>query len=468
MLESSGLTVGGMVRDSTKSPEIEVKCPSDNNQETLSGHCKNGFFSIISDIPKGIWGISLFGLFLGMSTTMVYSQLSLFLKNDLGLTVSQIANLDGIVESVAFITRIFSGPISDFFKERKLILLIGCFVTLASRSFLPMVTNFFGTFITQISERIGNGLQATPRDALIADLTPRSIRGKVFGFTRSVKTIGGLIGGVLAVTLMGYYSNNFRFVFKLAVIPVVIAAACLFFVKPTSREEKIDKKENPFKRKYLKSLDFSFWKLIALAFIFQLGHFTEHLFPIYMENFVGTRVACTVGTVINLGQICLAFTIGILADKFGKGKFIRFCIFQMFISNLLFLLAGHISNFTSFSIDMSRFFGEDFVINSQAWCVYLGAFLWGGQLSAIEGLFLAIISEQVSFYLRATAMGIYSLILGFGYWIASNLGGSIWESFGSQYTFGYSIFFCCSSFLLSFVLLPKKYNTSPVHKEIKA
>ena len=432
-------------------------------------HCKNGFFSEISKIPKGIWAISLFGLFLGMSTTMVYSQLSLFLKNDLGLTVSEIANLDGFVECVAFVTRVFSGPISDFFRERKLILCIGCFVTLGARSFLPIVSSFAGIFGIQFSERVGNGLQATPRDALIADITPRSIRGRVYGLTRSIKTAGGLLGGLIAVILMGYYSDNFRQVFKFAIIPVVLASICLMFVKNTNRgnKGKSEKKETPFKRKYLRSLDHSFWKLIILAVVFQLGHFTEHLFPIYMQNFVSTRVACTVGLVINTGQILLAFTIGFLADKFGKGKFIRFCMLLMFISNLLFLFAGSSYNMFSFSLDLSRFFGPDFVVNSQACCVYLGAFLWGGQLSAIEGLFLAIICEQVVFHLRATAIGIYSLILGGGYWIASTMGSRIWETegLGCRYTFVYSLTFCVLGFLLSFVFLPKKYNSATLQRK---
>ena len=436
----------------------ENKSPDDSPDTT--SRCSNGFFSVFKQIPKGVFAISLFGLFLGMSTTMVYSQLSLFLKNDLGLTVSQIANLDGIVESVAFITRIFSGPISDFFRERKLLLMIGCFVTLGARSFLPVIHSFFGAFTAQFCERIGNGLQATPRDALIADLTPRHLRCQTFGFTRSVKTIGGLLGGVIAVTLMGYFAGNFRTVFQWAVVPIILAAICLAFVKPRrddiQQEEHGDRRENPFKRKYLKSLDFAFWKLMILAMLFQLGHFTEHLFPIYMEQFVNIRVASTVGTIVNFGQICLAFTIGVLADRFGKGRFIRACIALMIISNLLFICAPYLPNI---SFDALTWFGDDFILNPAALSVYFGVFLWGGQLAAVEGLFISIISEQIVFRLRATAIGIYSLLLGLGYWLASNIGGSIWEGMGSSYTFYYSLFFCCCSFVLSFVLLPRKYNS---------
>ena len=88
-------------------------------------------------------------------------------------------------------------------------------------------------------------------------------------------------------------------------------------------------------------------------------------------------------------------------------------------------------------------------------------------MSAIDGLFLAIICEQVVFHLRATAIGIYSLILGWGYWIASNMAAAIWsaEGFGCDYAFVYSITFCVLAFVLSFVLLPKKYNVTLVKKE---
>ena len=259
--------------DTIESSEVlENKRQSTDCTDQGGSHCRNGFFSIIRGIPGGIWAVSFFGFFLGMSTTMVYSQLSLFLKNDLGLEVLEIANLDGIVESMAFITRIFSGPISDFFRERKLILWIGCLVTLGARSFLPIVSGYAGVFGIQFSERIGNGMQATPRDALIADITPRNMRGSVYGLTRSIKTTGAFLGGVLALVLMGYYANNFREVFKFAIIPVVLAGICLLFVKDNNKLAKekkaeVKKRENPFKRKYLRSLDFSFGKLILLAFL---------------------------------------------------------------------------------------------------------------------------------------------------------------------------------------------------------
>lgn len=87
-------------------------------------------------------------------------------------------------------------------------------------------------------------------------------------------------------------------------------------------------------------------------------------------------------------------------------------------------------------------------------------------MSAIEGLFIAIICEQVVFHLRATAIGIYSVIFGIGYWISSRIGSFIWEAegFGCEYTFIYSLACCALALVFSFVLLPRKYNFAVISK----
>jgi len=90
--------------------------------------------------------------------------------------------------------------------------------------------------------------------------------------------------------------------------------------------------------------------------------------------------------------------------------------------------------------------------------VFIGAFLWGGQMTAIQGLFLSLISEKVSVHLRATAMGIYFCMLGIAYLFASKIAGRICDACGYQYAFLYSITFSITALCLIKVLLPKKEN----------
>ncbi|MDR1551477.1 MAG: MFS transporter [Holosporaceae bacterium] len=407
------------------------------------GHCKNGFFFALRNLPNGIFAVSLFGLFLGTSTTMVYSQFSLFLKNELGLSTADVTLLDGIVESLSFIVRAFSGPVSDFLRERKMILYAGCFITLFARSFMSIANSWWGVLLLQSSERIGNGVQATPRDALIADLSPSEFRGRAFGFSRSMKTIGSLLGTLIAMRIMLMTHDDYRVVFGYAVIPVIIA---IFFLskirnsqeinKATSSPQQIKKKtEYPFQRRYLRSLDHTYWKILLLAFISEMAHFSEHAFPIYANQFISTALSGSSGSFISLGQVLLSFPIGFLADRYGRRRLICTCIMLMILANTFFISAPYVKQ-------------------CPIVCVYAGAFLWGAQTTAVQGLFLSIICERVDVHLRATAIGIYFFMLGLAYLLASYAGGRIWDMFGSHYTFLYSMFFSSSALCVFNFLIP--------------
>ncbi|MDR0632113.1 MAG: MFS transporter [Holosporaceae bacterium] len=425
-----------------KSPRDEAV--DDIKRQTKSSncsHCKDGFFFALKNLPDGVFAVSFFGLFLGISTTMIYSQLSLFLKYELGASMADITLLDGVVECISFVVRIFSGPISDFLRERKLILYVGCFITLFARSFIAMVSSWWAVFFVQSSERIGNGIQATPRDALIADLSPSDYRARSFGFSRSMKTIGSLLGTLVAVQIMLLTANNYRIVFACSVIPVIIAIFCLFRVKNSQEikgnTQKNEKRENPFKKKYLKSFDATFWKIILLALISEMGHFSEHTFPLYASEFIATSISGITSSLVSCGQVLMCFPIGILADKYGKRKLISVCMMLMILANLFFISAKFVTVYP--------------IIN-----VCAGAFLWGAQTTAVQGLFLSLISERVDFHLRATAMGIYFFMLGIAYMSASFIGGKIWDAFGSSYAFTYSMFFSFVALCFFRVLLPAR------------
>lgn len=394
--------------------------------------------SVFDSLPKGVFAISLFGLFLGASTTMIYSQLGLFLKNELHATELKIAFIDGMVEFIAYVTRIFSGMISDYFMNRKFILYVGCVITLFMKPLFAIAQSPFVVMIAQSIERVGNGLQATPRDALIADLSTSTTRGQSFGFSKSFKTIGSLLGTCVAITIMWLSSNNYRMVFMCATVSVAIAILCLSKIRTKEEIRHIEAKKkisNPFKKQYLKSFDVHFWKLIAFAVILELGHFTEALFPIYASNFVPTSVASSVSMFISIGQILCSFPIGLYADKFGKERFLKVCIIMMILANISFMSASSIYQ------------------------VYIGAFLWGGQMTANQGLFLSVLTERVDSHLRGTAIGIYYCAVGASYLTASVVSGKIWTSYGSMYSFLYSIIFCVISLTLFKVLMPPKKAT---------
>jgi MFS family permease len=392
-------------------------------------------------VPRGVFGVSFFGLFLGMSMTMVYSQIGMFMKTEIHATEGTVALMDGIIEFISFLCRVFVGAISDYLRERKLFLMIGCVITLFARPLLATAMSSFTVTMIGAMERIGNGLQATPRDALIADLSPIEHRGMAYGFSRSLKTIGALIGIPIAILIMYLSDNNYRVVFACASIPVIMSIIFLMKIKtPTEKhsfsEHSARSFSNPFKKRYLKSLDSVFWKVLILAFIFELGHFTETLLPIYANQYLSRTTAGSESMFVSLGQILMSFPIGLCADRFGKPMLIRICMICMIMANISFIFWESI-------------FG-----------VYLGAFLWGGQMTAIQGLFLSIISSMADARIRATAIGTYYITIGLSFLTASVIAGRIWTNFGGKYAFKYSLCVSCFALCISGLLLPRNRRCS--------
>jgi MFS family permease len=388
---------------------------------------------MLKTVPTGVFAVSFFGLFLGMSTTMVYSQIGMFMKTELQATETTIAAVEGIAEFISFLVRIFSGVLSDYFGERKFMLLLGCLVTLFARPALSIASSSFVVVIIQAIERVGNGFQATPRDTLIADLASSENRGRSYGLSRSLKTTGALLGTPIAVLIMWLSCDNYRTVFLCATVPIAIAVICVWRIKAPKINRGVEnenaKFENPLRMKYLKTMDMVFWKIMLLAFMFELGHFCEALFPVYASQYLSKTFAGAESMCVSIGQVLMAFPIGLYADKWGKTRMIKICMILMIIANL------------------------SFIGIKSAYGVFLGAFFWGGQMTAVQGLFLSIISEHVDSHVRGTAIGTYYVIVGTAYLLASLIAGGIWTRYGGEYAFTYSlcvtsIAFCVAKFLL--------------------
>jgi MFS family permease len=312
-------------------------------------------------------------------------------------------------------------------------------VTLFARPILALASSSFTVAIIQAIERVGNGFQATPRDALIADLSNASDRGKSYGFSRSLKTIGSLLGTPIALLIMYLTCGNYRTVFLMATLPVVIGIICLLKIKTPESVKRIDsegigKFDNPFQRKYLQSLDSAFWKLVFLAFIFELSHFGEILLPLYARTYLSKIMAGSESMFVSVGQVLMSFPVGLYADKIGKRRMIKYCMICMVMADLSFIFIHSVLG------------------------VYIGAFLWGGQMTAIQGLFLSMISKRVDAHLRATAIGVYYCLIGTSYLVASHIAGEIWTSCGGKYAFVYSICVACFALGIFNFLLPKSYQ----------
>src|SRR5436190_7029703 len=145
-------------------------------------------------VPRGVWILGFVSLLMDISSEMIHSLLPLYLTVGLGASALAVGIIEGIAEATALVVKVFSGTLSDRLRNRKWITAAGYGLAAFSKPLFAIATGPSLVFFARFADRIGKGIRGAPRDALIADLTPASIRGAAFGLRQALDT-GGAFGG---------------------------------------------------------------------------------------------------------------------------------------------------------------------------------------------------------------------------------------------------------------------------------
>lgn len=130
--------------------------------------------------------------------------------------------IEGVSEAATPIVKVFSGAISDFFRRRKILILLGYGMAALTKPLFPLATSAEAVFVARFLDRIGKGIRGAPRDALVADVAPPAIRGACFGLRQSMDTVGAVLAPLLAILLMFWLANDIKRVLWFAVLPAII------------------------------------------------------------------------------------------------------------------------------------------------------------------------------------------------------------------------------------------------------
>lgn len=147
------------------------------------------------------------------------------------------------------------------------------------------------------------------------------MRGSAFGLRQALDTVGAVVGPLLAVGLMFLFTNNFRAVFWIAVIPGLLAVVLLIYGVKEPSHQNIDKRTNPINRSNLKRLDFTYWWVVGIGAIFTFARFSEAFLVLRAMN-VGVPIAFAplVMVMMNLTYSISAYPFGKLADSMSHTK----------------------------------------------------------------------------------------------------------------------------------------------------
>jgi MFS family permease len=364
-------------------------------------------------ITKTVWILSLVSLFTDIASEMLYPIMPIYLKK-IGFSIVLIGILEGVAEATAGLSKGYFGKLSDISGKRVPFVQIGYACSAISKPMMAIFIFPIWIFFARTIDRFGKGIRTGARDAILSEEATPQTKGKIFGFHRSMDTLGAVIGPSLALLYLFYFPEDYKTLFFIAFAPGLLAVLSSFYLKDKNTAKQSLKVKTPFFSflKYWKLSSSEYRKVVIGLLVFTLFNSSD-VFLLLQAKQAGLNDTMVIGVYIfyNLIYALFAFPLGILADKVG--------LKTIFIIGLaLFALV---------------YFGMS--MNTNLYFFFGLFFLYGIYAAATEGISKAWISNITLKKDTATAIGTYTGLQSICTMIASSLTGFIWFWLGSKIAF---------------------------------
>lgn len=363
-------------------------------------------------IPRSVWILGFVSMLMDISSEMIQTLLPLYLVMGLGASAVTVGFIEGFAVATAMVTKFFAGALSDRLAKRKALVVIGYGLGALSKPIFPLADTLGWITGAKFLDRIGKGVRGAPRDALIADVTPAHLRGASFGLRKSLDTVGGFVGPLVAIGLMLLSGGDFTTVFWIATVPAFLAVGLLVvgIKEPEAPAASIAKARAGLKEAAL--LNGAVWAVIALSAVLTFARFSE-AFLLLRAQQAGFSVAWVplVMVIMHLVYGLAAYPVGALSDRLGRTG--------MLIASLVFLIAA----------DIVLAYAEAIAP------LIVGTVLWGLHMGFSQGILATLIADSAPANLRGSAFGVLSLITGAVVLLGNIVAGVLWEVYGPTATF---------------------------------
>lgn len=383
-------------------------------------------------IPLSIWALGSVSFLMKISSTIVFALSPLFVTQVLGASIFALGILEGFLEVVTLLARIFSGVISDYIHKRKSIIVVGYLFALASRPLLALATRMEDVFLGRAFDRISNGLDASPRDALVGDLAPPKLKGACYGLRESLSRGGSLFGALLVMGLMWLTQDNFSLVFWIGSIPTALALiVLLLFVRDPTSEKFQQKKDvkGKFNFKELFHLPPSFLLTLLLSGTFMLSNFSGAFLILRAEQTgLALYLISLVMIIQNFATAATAYPVGYLSDRMGRRVMMAVGILLLILADLLLAWGGSI------------------------YIILAGVLLWGAEIGITQSILAVFLADTCPQDLRGTGFGLFHFINGCCLLLANVIAGWIWHDINpSSMFYASAAIALCSAIVLLFI-----------------
>ncbi len=362
--------------------------------------------SHVKYITRMVWILSVISLCTDAASEMLYPIMPMYLKS-IGFSVLLIGILEGIAEAVAGFSKGYFGKQSDVMGKRVPFVQIGYGLSALSKPMMAVFVFPLWVFAARTLDRIGKGIRTGARDALLSDEATPQTKGKVFGFHRSMDTLGAVLGPASALLFLLYFPGQYHTLFYLAFIPGALAIVASLLLKEHNQHPVTVAPRAPFFAflGYWGTSPVLYRKVVTGLLAFALLNSSD-VFLLMKARQSGLDDTTVIALYIfyNLVYVVCAFPLGILADKIG--------LKNMFTIGLGIFAIVYVGFSSATTLPM---YSMLFVL----YAIYA---------AATEGISKAWISNISAKEDTATAIGTYAGLQSICALLASSFAGFLWYS----------------------------------------
>jgi MFS family permease len=330
-----------------------------------------------------------------------------------------------------------SGWLSDRIGRRKPVAFTGYALTALSRPVIAFASAWPVVLGARFADRFGKGIRGAPKDALIADNTPQELRGRAYGFERAMDYAGAVGGPLIGLMLLGWFGlEGMPRIFLISTIPAAIAALLILTLSEERGRVAGAVRSVRFS---LEGTTREYRRLLIVTAVFGLAN-SANAFLILRAGSLGLSERATIlaYTLYNAVAALFSFPAGAASDRFGR-------------RNLLIM---------GYGIYALTYAG--FGAASAGWMVWPLFVAYGLFPALTDGVAKAMAVDTAGSAGRATAIGIYSMVVGVTQIGASYIGGLLWDRVDASATFYLGALLSAGAVVLLLVLLPSRNLESQI------
>ena len=366
-------------------------------------------------VSRNVFFLGVVSMLNDFSNEMIQTIMPVFLTTALGVPVFVVGVIDGVTDAIASIFKIISGWISDKLKIRKKFAVVGYMLSVSTRPFFILVSNYWHVLFLRSIDRVGKGMRDAPRDALISESVDSSALGKSFGFHRMMDTMGGLLAPLAVFILLPIFYGSYQMIFLISFGVGALSVITFVFVEEKSHDgEQASPNAPKFNFSSLKN-NRRFSLFLFSLFIFGLGTLPVSLLLLRAPSIgISVKYVSLFYFIYYVSFLLAAFPLGRLADSFGKRRTITIGFIAALVSYIAFMF-------------VETFFG-----------LVIAFVLFGIYSAATDGVERALAARLTDEHSLATGQGMLNAAVGLSSLLAGSVGGLLWTYISPQATFVYA------------------------------